>query len=389
MLEHSIPQATAAVPDPAAHLGAWVEIDLGAVASNVRALRGRLAPGVRLLAVVKCDAYGHGAEAVAPVALAAGADAVGVGSVPEGVQLRAAGVRAPIWVMGAQPDAAIDLAIAHELELVALAPAQVARLAARAEALGRTLAVHVVLDLGLGRDGCAPADLQAVVAAVEAAPVLRLVGLGASLATFDPAPTGPLDSRVGRFEAATAALAAARPGVVRHAAASTGALARTSAHFDMVRFGDALYGLEDLPELARELGIRPPMAVRARVLHVRQVEAGTTVGYDSAWTAGAPTWLGTLPLGFGDGLPYKLGQGGGVLVAGRRCPVVGRPGMTATVVDLGAVPPVGELVATLLGAADGAEVSIREWAALEGVDPYDLTIRLGRALPRRYLGAAR
>ena len=321
MLRHNVPQVAADAPEDIAALhGAWVEIDLAVAAANVRALRARLTPGCRLLAVLKCDAYGHGAEALAPVVLAAGAEVIGVGNVLEGARLRAAGVTAPIFVMAAVPAAAVDTALTHDLALMALSPGQVGHLAARAAALGRAAQVHAMVDVGLGRDGCAPADLQDLVAAIEAAPLIGLVGLGANLATFDERPDGPLTSRLAAFEAATGAIAAARPGLIRHAANSTAAMCREASHYDMVRLGDALYGLADAPELARTLGLRSVMAVRARLVQVRRVPAGTTVGYDSAWTASRPTWLGTLPLGFGDGLPYKLAAGGAALVGGRRCP---------------------------------------------------------------------
>lgn len=377
-----------AAPDLAEAHGAWAEVDLAAVAANVRAVRARLAPGVGLLAVLKADAYGHGAEAVAPVALAAGATALGVATALEGARLRAAGVAAPIWVLAGLPAAALDLAIAEALEPIVADPRQVDRLAARAEALGRVASVHVMVDVGLGRDGCAAGELAALVAAVEARPTLRLAGLGANLATFDGRPDGPLAGRLARFEAATAPLAAARPGLVRHAANSAAALGDAASHLAAVRVGDALYGAVDDPATARALGLAPAMAVRARLVQVRAVAAGTTVGYDDAWTAPRATRLGTLPVGFGDGLPAGLARGGQALVAGRPAPVVGRVGMSATVIDLGDAPAEeGDLV-TLLGADGGAAVSLADWAALEGTDPYDLATRLGRALPRRFVGRA-
>ena len=285
----------------------WAEVDLDAIAANVRWVRGRLAPGVRLLAVVKADAYGHGAPEVARVVLAEGADALGVSTVAEGLALREEGIGAPILVLA--PAASEELPAALEAGLIlTVADLEGARgLAGAAEALGVPARAHVKCDTGMGRYGFAWTELGA-----RAEDLRRLEGAVRWEGVFTHMARGA-DAAFTRCQLArflTAVDGAAARGLrfpVRHAAASAALLAVPEAQLDMVRIGSLLYG--ECPAGLSAPGLRRAFALWSRVAQVRELPRGATVGYGAAWRARRPTRVATVPVGFADGL--------GVQAAGR------------------------------------------------------------------------
>lgn len=364
-------------------------VDLAAVRANVAALteRVRRPDGTRplLTAVVKADAYGHGAVPVARAALAAGADRLGVAHVREALALRAAGIDAPLlaWLHTREADFAAALAAdvtlgvsGWDLEAVAGA-ARALRLQAR---------VHLKADTGLGRHGCAPGDWPAFVAAAarhEAEGLIEVEGVFSHLAVADdPDRADETTAQLSTFTTlADAAVAALGHPVLRHLANTPATLSRPDTHLDMVRVGLGLYGLSPFEDVApAELGLRPAMSLRTTLANVKRVPAGQGVSYGYRHRATAPTVLGLVPLGYADGVP-RIAEGAHVHVNGRTVPVVGRIAMDQFVVDLGpdAADVPGDGV-ELFGPASG--IGADAWAAAAGTINYELVTRIGGRVDR-------
>jgi alanine racemase len=374
---------------PATARPAWAEVDLEALAHNVRAVAALVAPA-ELLAVVKADAYGHGAVPVALAAVGAGARRLGVATVEEGEALRAAGIAVPILVLSEVPDAAAPAAVAARLTPVVCSVAAIESLgrAARVAQSPRRVPVHLKVDTGMHRMGCRPDDALELARLVAANPALELEGVLTHLAVADE-PDHPFTvEQLGRFERVLAALDAAglRPPIV-HAANSAGAIAVPRSRYDLVRCGIAVYGVAPSPALAGRVPLRPVLSLHARVTAVRRVESGEGVSYGLRWNAPQRTTIATVPLGYADGVPRALGTSGAhVLVHGTRRPIAGTVTMDQLMVDAGDLPvELGDEV-VLLGAQGDEQVTADEWAELLGTIAYEVVARLGPRVPRRYRG---
>jgi alanine racemase len=371
----------------------WAEIDLGAVAHNVGLLRER-AGAAELCAVVKADGYGHGAVAVSRAALGAGASCLAVALVEEGVELRMAGITAPVLVLAEPPPADLALVVAHALTPVVYRRSTVAALGEAVEAAGADpVPVHVKLNTGMNRVGADGEEFAAVVEAVAASPQLRLDGVLTHLAMADEPDDGFTDLQLARFtEACTALEAAGIELPRRHAANSAGTLCHPDSRLDLVRCGIALYGIPPAPALRGELDLRPALRLRAAVSHLRTVGTGEGISYGQRHVCDEPTVVATVPVGYADGVPRRLPSlGAEVLVGGRRCPMVGVVTMDQLMVALG--PPGGraEEVAlgdevVLLGEQGGERILADEWAALLDTIAYEIVCAIGPRVPRLCTG---
>lgn len=366
-----------------------VDIDLGALAHNVRRLRALVEPAA-VMAVVKADAYGHGAVPVARVAQAEGVAAFGVALVEEGVELRDAGIETTVLVLS-EPvaDAAAEV-VARRLTPVVYTESGIDALAkAVADAGGEPLDVHLKVDTGMHRVGAAPASVDALVARLLDHPELRLSGLCTHFAVADEPERDDTAEQLGRFVAVRDRLAARgiAPGCV-HAANSAGAIAFTDARFDLVRIGIALYGVLPAPGLGADLGLAPVMSLRSQVSHVKELRAGDRVSYGLRYALPRDARIATVPIGYADGVPRNLGATGAeVVVRGRRCPIAGTVTMDQLMVDVGDLPvEVGDAV-TLLGADGDASVTAEEWAERLGTIGYEIVCGIGPRVPRHYHGA--
>ncbi|RIQ20268.1 alanine racemase [Jiangella rhizosphaerae] len=353
--------------------------DLAAVAANARMIAAH-APGAALMAVVKADGFGHGAAGVARTALAAGATRLGVTSVDEALELRAAGIGAPIlsWLnpvdadFGAAVAAGVDLAIPSRPHLDAVV----------ASATARPARVHLHLDTGMARDGAPPeewAQLCRAARLAEQRGQLRVGGVMGHLACAD-VPTDRSNA-IGRTRFAWGLEVARATGLRpahRHLAATAATLTDPRTHHTLVRVGAGLFGIDP----SRTVRLRPALRLTAPVVSVRRVRAGTPVGYGHAWTAPAATHLGLLPLGYADGLPRAASGRAEVLVRGRRRPLVGLLSMDQAVVDLGddAVAP-GE-IATVFGPGDDGEPTAAEWAVWAGTIEHEIVTGIGPRVAR-------
>ena len=367
---------------------AWAEVDLGAIEHNVRELRASVAPS-ELWAVVKADAYGHGAVPVAAAALRAGAAGLCVALVQEGVALRQGGIDAPVLVLSEQPREELPAAVVHGLICTVYSHAQVDALATAVVAAGRTgQPVHLKVDTGMRRVGAEPADAVAVADAIRAAgPVLHLAGVFTHLPVADE-PDDPFTAdQLRRFDAVLDGLAAAghRPPVV-HAANSAGLLAHPGARRSLARAGIAIYGISPGPGVDQlSAGLQPALSLRARVSHVKQVRAGERISYGLRHTFVADTTVATLPIGYADGVPRRLSSvGGEVLVGGRRRPIVGVVTMDQLMVDVGDAPVAIGDEAVLIGAQGDGAITAAEWAERLGTIGYEIVCGISQRVERRY-----
>ncbi|MFF8411434.1 alanine racemase [Streptomyces omiyaensis] len=372
---------------------ARAEIDLGALRANVRALRARVAPHVRVMAVVKADAYGHGAERCARAALDAGADWLGTATPQEALALRAAGITGVpvlcwLWTPGDPWDAGIEAG----LDMAVSGRWALDEVTAAARRTGGMARVQLKADTGLGRNGCQPADWPALVAEAlkaEKEGLVKVTGLWSHFACADepghPSITAQLD--VFRSMLDYAEKAGIEP-EVRHIANSPATLTLPETHFDLVRPGIAMYGVSPAPELgtSAELGLRPVMSLKAGVALVKEVPSGHGVSYGHHYVTAGETTLGLIPVGYADGVPRHASGRGPVLVDGRIRTVAGRVAMDQFVVDLGGDRPAPGTEAVLFGSGEHGEPTAQDWAEAADTIAYEIVTRIGARVPRVYVG---
>ncbi|MFD7064644.1 alanine racemase [Streptomyces sp. NPDC059906] len=363
-------------------------IDLSAVAHNTRVLAKR-SRGAALMAVVKADGFGHGAVQVARTALAHGATWLGVASSPETLRLREAGITAPILAWMRLPGEDVTETLRRDVDLSASSPAHLAGIAACAEKAGVPGVVHLKVDTGLERNGAGFADwpqLLESAADFERRGLLRVRGVWSHLVHPDDPRHASVPGQIEAFETAVsqARTAGLRPEVL-HLANSAAALAAPATHYDLVRAGLGLYGVE--PVRGESFGLRPAMTLRGRVIMSRRVEAGTGVSYGHEYVAERPTALALVPLGFADGLPFRASRSAEILVGGVRRRVAGRIAMDQCVVDTGNERvAIGE-DAVVFGPGEHGEPTAVEWAEWAGTVPHEILTGIGPRVPRRYLHA--
>ncbi len=363
-------------------------IDLGAIAHNVRVLR-EYAGNAPVMVVVKADGYNHGAVEVARAALAAGARELGVTTIDEALELRDAGITAPIlsWLNTADSDYAA--AIARDVEIGVSSVKHLRAVAAAARATGTTATVSMKVDTGLNRNGVSPAEfpllLDELVAEIERGAV-HFRAMFTHFAHADQPHSPVIDRQRDRFlDAVDAAKQRGAVPELIHLSNSAATLTRPDLAFDMVRPGIAVYGLSPVAEPGGA-GLRPAMSLRARVALVKEVAAGEGVSYGHEWIAPHDTVVALIPLGYADGVPRALGGRIEVLLGGRRRPNVGRVCMDQLVVDLGpgATDVAEGDTAVLFGPGSDGEQTAQDWADLLGTIHYEIVTGVrGRAV-RRY-----
>jgi alanine racemase len=363
-------------------------VDLDAISHNTGRLLEVVAPA-RLCAVVKADAYGHGAPEVAEAALGAGASWLAVALIEEGVKLRQAGLEAPVLVLCEPVPEAMGLCVEWRLSPAVYTPGGVLAAEAAAMSQGTTLPVHLKVDTGMHRLGAAPEHAVALAEAVASAPHLRFEGLWTHLAMAEQLDDGFTAEQLARFETVRASLLAAGlvPDVV-HSANSAAAIAHPAARYDLVRCGIALYGYPPGPAVARvldDLGVelRPALSLKARVSSCRVLAAGERVSYGRIRPLPEESLVATVPLGYADGVPRRLSTDAEVLIGGKRRPLAGTITMDQLMVDCGAGSgvEVGDEV-VLLGSQGPERIGADEWAAALGTISYEVLCGIGPRVPR-------
>jgi alanine racemase len=365
------------------------DIDLLALAANVEVAK-RLAGRAAVMAVVKADAYGHGAVPVARTALGAGATWLGVALPEEGAALREAGVTAPILVLGPLAPAEAALPLAHDLDQCVSDVGQIEALRAAARAMGRTARVHLKVDTGMGRVGLQPAEIPRVAEALRAAEGVRVRGLMTHFAEAEAEDLAHTRMQLSRFDAAwRACRAAGLPIELRHAANSAGLLFVPEARLDLVRPGLLLYGYHPRGAGAGEPALRPALRLRTAIRQLKDLPRGASLSYGRTFIAPRDARIALLPIGYADGWSRLLSNRAHVLVRGRRAPVVGRVCMDLTLVDVTEVPgaAVGDEV-VLIGRQGDDAITADEVAVLQGTISYEVLCRLGPRVPRTYFPAA-
>jgi alanine racemase len=366
-------------------------VDLGVLGENYRRLREAIGPRVGIIAVVKADAYGHGAVRVARMLEGLGVRGFGVATVEEGVELQEAGVRSPILIMGAAFGRDHEEVLARKLVPMVGDPEDVERFARAARALSLLrAAIHVKVDTGMTRLGVTTDLFGELLRQAARHPSVRVDGLATHFACADEAEAAPTEQQLERFIGCLeqARALGADPQVI-HAANSAATLRFPRSRFDLVRPGLCLYGARG-SEHVPDPGLRPVMSLHTRVNALRRVPAGTAVSYGATFVTQRPSVIATLPVGYADGYPRGLSNRGQVLVKGKRAPVVGRVCMDLTMVDVTEVEGVGVGDAvTLLGGEGAAAIGPDELARWAGTISYEILCGFSRRVPRVYPEQAR
>jgi alanine racemase len=359
----------------------WAEIDLEAIRFNIRAYQRHVGPGVGVFAVVKANAYGHGAVPVARAALEAGAAMLAVHRLNEGVELRQAGIDAPVLLMGYTPPGGAEQVVRWRLTPSLMTAEFAQALSAQAGLAGWTAPVHVKIDTGMSRYGLMPDEALDFLQYLITLPNLRLEGMFTHFATADSLDQTWMRRQLETFNGVVAAVRAAGIEIpLLHAANSAAAMRLRESHFQAIRPGIAIYGLDPSSEWPPVFEIRPALALKSLVARVRELPVGAGVSYGRTWVAARPTTAALVPVGYGDGYHRILSNRGVVLVGGHRAPVIGRVCMDQIVVDVTGIPGVkqdDEVV--LVGRQGGEQIRAEEVARLAGTINYEVTTAI---LPR-------
>ncbi|KUL34540.1 alanine racemase [Actinoplanes awajinensis] len=359
-------------------------VDLDAIGHNTRVLAGA-AGRAQVMAVVKANGFGHGSVPVARAALAHGASWLGVTSLREAMELREAGIGAPILMWLYTPDDVLDEALLAGVDISVSSARALEALGRTAGRLGRAAAVHLKADTGLSRAGATAGDwphLLTIAGKMQAAGLITVRGLWSHLATAeDPADPGLHRQLLDFGHARAEAAAAGFTGPLIHLANSAAALQLPQARFDLVRPGIALYGIEPVP--GRSFGLRPAMTLESTVILTKRVAPGTGVSYGHDHVVERETTLALVPAGYADGVPRRVTGRAEVTVHGVRRPIVGRVAMDQVVVDVGDLPVSAGDRVVLFGAGGP---SVDEWAAWADTNPHEILTGIGGRVPRCYRG---
>ncbi len=368
----------------------WAEVDLDALAHNFRAVRRRVGAGVKVMGVVKADAYGHGAVECARRLDTEGADWFGVATPEEALELRRAGITRPVLSFGGFWEGQADACIRQRVVPVVYRADMAAALDSAARAAGVVADIHVKIDTGMGRLGARYEDAAEFAAKLAEFKNLRVDGLMTHFAVADdPDRDCFTQDQVKRFNDALETFrAAGHDPAHRHLANSAGTYAHSETWGNMVRPGGVLYGLwrDVLPRELGDQGLRPVMSLHSRVTLLKRVHRGETLGYGCTFEASRETLVATLPLGYHDGYTRALSNRGRVAVRGQFAPVVGRVSMDLTLVDVTDVPGVrvGDRV-TLMGNEGSLSIPAEDLALTAGTISYEITCGVSARVPRRYV----
>lgn len=366
---------------------AWIEVDLARIQTNIRSFQSHVGENVAIWAAVKANAYGHGLIEVAKTAMASGAAGLCVAILDEALYLRRAGMTSPILVLGRiQPDQAWVAAYHH----IAVTVFQQSWLQQAADSYDGSdiLDVHLKLDTGMSRIGTRDAaDMKQMVAWLDDTSIMHLEGIFTHFATADYSDEAYFVRQYERFQKQLAAVYQQHDNpLIVHCANSATALNYPDKTFDAIRLGISMYGLTPSEEMTDKLpfSLESALSLHSCLIHVKQIEPGDGVSYGIAHVASEREWIGTVPVGYGDGWPRRLGDCGEVIIAGERMPIVGKICMDFFMVKLSRPFAVGEKV-TLIGRQESVSITADEIARKLGTINYEVTCMLHERLPRRYV----
>jgi len=365
----------------------WLEIDLSAIRRNLAAVGGLIGEGCRILAVIKSEAYGHGALPVARAAIGGGAWGLCAASLSEARRLRRGGITAPILLLNSGPPQEAGEIVRLNLTQALYSRQMAQALSAAAAKVGALVEAHIKIDTGMGRLGILPEEADKFASEAAALPGLQIAGVFSHLATAEESDPSYAFHQFARFRGCLERMGAHLPGLKAHIANSAAALRFPWMRLDFVRIGLLVYGVYPTAEGSQELRLQPALAWKTRIAFLKSVPAGFPVSYGRTWRAPSSTTLATLPVGYADGYPRSLSNRGQVLFRGRLCPVVGTICMNHTLIDLGdeAGPSPGEEV-VLIGPQGENRLTVNHLAEWAQTVPHEILARLGSHLPRLYLG---
>jgi alanine racemase len=351
---------------------AWTEIDLGRLRRNLQLIRRDLPAGVKLMAVAKDEAYGHGALDIARIALEEGASCLGLSTLEEAMALRDAGITAPLLLLGERQEAELPWCVAHDLTVCVNEPNTVRKLARVATAAGKRVPVHVKIHTGMSRYGVRWTEALSLIELICSEKSLLLEGAMTHFAQSDETDKSFANLQISRFDEVMAGLAEKGIRVRQHLCNSGGFLDLPHAHRDMVRTGILMFGVFPSTVCRRIPGIEPVMSVKARIAAIQKLEPGEVVGYGMRYTAATPRRIAVLPIGYGDGFPRVRNQGG-ALIHGKRAPLVGGIAMDALMVDVTEIP--GAQMwdeAVIMGRQGNQEITVHDMAKLKNSVSYEV-----------------
>jgi len=352
---------------------AWTEIDLGRLRRNLQLIRRDLPRHAQLLAVVKDEAYGHGALDVARLALEEGAWGFGLSTLEEAMSLRDAGIQVPLLLLGERQEAELPWCVEHDLTVCVNEPHTVRKLAQLAARFGRRVPVHLKVQTGMSRYGVRWDEALPLAEQIVAEKSLLLEGVMTHFAQSDETDKTFANLQFSRFQEVLQGLAARGIAVkFRHACNSGGFLDLPRAHLDLVRVGILLYGVFPSSVCRRIPGIEPVMSVKARIAAIQKLKPGEVVGYGMRYTAPSERRIAVLPIGYGDGFPRVRNQGG-ALIRGQRAPLVGGIAMDAVMVDITDIPEAQMWdEAVIMGRQGSDEITVHDVAKLKNSVSYDV-----------------
>jgi len=364
-----------------------VQVDLGRIERNLHALQAHVGAGVDCMPILKANAYGHGLVPVACHLERAGAAAIGVAYLEEGLLLRQAGLRCPVLVLGGIVDDQLPAYLEHDLSLTAPSVAKLRAIDRTAAAMGVRARVHLKVDTGMHRIGVRWSSAEPLLRAASVCENIELDGIFSHFANSDAADLSHARLQLRRFmEVLSAANSLGLRPRWRHIANSAGILALPEAHLDLVRPGIALFGVAPSPDVPLIAGLRPALRWMSRVVYFKVLEPGSKVSYGSTWAPTRRTRVVTVPVGYGDGYFRALSNRSHVVLRGRRHPVVGRVCMDQLLVDIGWDSAWNGDPVVLLGEGEGQAVSAEELAGLAGTIPYEVLTNINTRVPRVYTG---
>jgi alanine racemase len=367
---------------------AWVEIDLGRLRRNLRLIRRDLPQRVQLMAVLKDEAYGHGALEVVRIALEEGASFLGLSTLEEAMALRNAGITAPMLLLGERQEAELPWCVQHDLTVCVNEPNTVRQLARVASAVGKRAPVHVKVHTGMSRYGVRWDEALPLIETIIAEKSLRLEGVMTHFAQSDETDKTFANLQFARFNEVLNGMTARNLAVeYRHTCNSGGFLDLPHAHLDMVRVGILMYGIFPSSVCRRIPGIEPVMSVKARIASIQRLEPGEVVGYGMRYAATSPRRIAVLPIGYGDGFPRVRNQGG-ALIHGKRAPLVGGIAMDALMVDITEIPEAQMWEeAVIMGRQGAEEITVHDMAKLKNSVSYDVLTGWRLRLRRKCVNA--
>ena len=362
-------------------MNTYAEISLAAIKNNIAEIKKYTAAAVRFMAVVKANAYGHGAVAVSRAAVEAGADYLGVANLKEALELREAGILSPILILTESPVSVADEIIQHDLTQTVYSLSEANSLSQEAQKRKKTAKVHVKIDTGMGRVGVFPSEALAFISKIASLPALNIEGVFTHFAKAEEPEDLFTEEQFQKFEQ----IYSRTPQIpIKHAANSAATIFHPKTHLNMIRIGLMMYGLYPQGNSRRMVNLRPALSFKSRITYLKTVPAGTPLSYGSTFVTSSETTIATIPVGYADGYSRRLSNRGQVLVKGKRFPIVGRITMDLSLVNLGNTKAeVGDEV-VLIGDQGGQGISADELAALEDTISYEVICAIGKRVPRVY-----